>query len=369
MSISAQEFLRRYEAIREVMGKNSLDCLLIAGRSDYFSRGNVRYITNLGNGGHVIFPLEGAPVFFTGPAQTASPKLRGIGPVVDLLQFTPVADPLEGIKNELKRFDRGNSIGIVGMTEISVPVYSALEKIFHDRVVDATWIFAQLRPVKSAEEIDKIRRAAFIADEVCTMLLDMIRPGLSDYEIYGTVKKKIYEMGSEYSMELIDADGTNMNMWWSPCGDKLEDQGTLFLEITPSCEGYYAQLPVCLPVGKYSPSVRELVAVSEEATKAGVALLRPGTRVGDLYSVLVKTVEAHSFLSPLRPGHAIGLDVIDFWSITESNETVLKPGMTLAMHPPVMRKLGGESVGMGYTYLITETGAEKLSKIDLHTLG
>ena len=104
---------------------------------------------------------------------------------------------------------------------------------------------------------------------------------------------------------------------------------TLFLEITPSCEGYYAQL----------------------------------------YSAPVKTVQEYSSLSPLRPGHAIGLDVIDFRSVTESNETILKPGMTVAMHPAVLRELGGEGVGMGYTYLITETGAEKLSKFDLHKLG
>jgi hypothetical protein len=30
-----------------------------------------------------------------------------------------------------------------------------------------------------------------------------------------------------------------------------------------------------------------------------------------------------------------------------------------------MVKLGGDGIGMGYTYLITDTGAEKLSKIDL----
>jgi hypothetical protein len=31
----------------------------------------------------------------------------------------------------------------------------------------------------------------------------------------------------------------------------------------------------------------------------------------------------------------------------------------------VLTKIGGEGCGMGYTYVITETGAERLSKIDL----
>jgi len=39
--------------------------------------------------------------------------------------------------------------------------------------------------------------------------------------------------------------------------------------------------------------------------------------------------------------------------------------MVLAIHPSVMRKLGGDGCGMGYTYLITETGSERFSKIDL----
>ena len=67
----------------------------------------------------------------------------------------------------------------------------------------------------------------------------------------------------------------------------------------------------------------------------------------------------------IRFGHSIGLDVLDFWSITESNTITLKPGMMVAIHPSCMVKVGGDGVGMGYTYLITDAGAERLSKINL----
>jgi hypothetical protein len=33
-----------------------------------------------------------------------------------------------------------------------------------------------------------------------------------------------------------------------------------------------------------------------------------------------------------------------------------------------MTKPGGDACGMGYTYLITDTGAEKFSKVDLRDL-
>ena len=156
-----------------------------------------------------------------------------------------------------------------------------------------------------------------------------------------------------------------MNMAFFPTVDKLEENGTLFMEISPSYQGYYAQLPVTLPVGKYLPHVKQMVMAWAEADKAVQKILRPGTKVSDLYHTLINTVKAKGFQSPLRPGHSIGLDILDYWSITDTNDTVLKPGMALAIHPCVMVKPGGDGVGMGYTYLITETGFERFSKIDL----
>jgi Xaa-Pro aminopeptidase len=80
---------------------------------------------------------------------------------------------------------------------------------------------------------------------------------------------------------------------------------------------------------------------------------------------MINTVREQGFISPLRPGHAIGLDALDFWSITEDNHRTLTAGMVLAMHPSVFQEVGGDGCGMGYTYLITENGYERLSKIDL----
>ena len=233
MAISEKEFARRYKAIRMLMEEEGIDCLVVAGRSDYFGRGNIRYVTGLAFGGHAIFPLEGKPIYFLSTNQIASPKHRRAAPVDDLMVLKELLKPAEQIKEELLRFDGGRKIGIVGMNDIQVPVYLALKEFLGERLVDGTAIFARLRPVKSEEEIEKMRVAASIADRVCTMLRQTITPGLTDYEIYGSVKKAIYGMKADYSMELIDADGSRMNMAWGPSGDRLEEKGTLFLEYHP----------------------------------------------------------------------------------------------------------------------------------------
>jgi Xaa-Pro aminopeptidase len=365
MGISRQEFERRYIAIRESMRQEKLDCILVFGLADDFNRGNIRYITGHGRGGCCIFPMEGNPVFLTGPGQSSSPKIRKTVEAFELLDLRETTNSAEQVKKELSRFHQGNQIGIIGMECIPIPIYLAVTEEFQDKLVDATKIFERLRSIKSSEEIEKMRRSAAIADEVYAVLKKSICPGLSDHAIYGLVKKTVYEMGCEYSFDLIDAEGSRMNMTFCPTGEKLKADNTLFMEITPSYEGYYAQLPVTLPVGKPPPVIKKMVGVWEKANKAALPILRPGTKVSDVYHALVDTVRENGFISPLRPGHAIGLDALDFWSITESNTKTIEPGMTLAIHPSIMTAIGGDACGMGYTYLITERGADRFSKIDL----
>jgi Xaa-Pro dipeptidase len=365
MSISQQEYKRRYAAIREIMKRDGLDCLLVVGLSDDFNRGNIRYITGSGRGGCCIFPLEGDPVLLAAPGPSTSPKLRRTIGALDLLELRETPNSVEQAVKELSRFDNGNKIGIIGMGCISVQMYTAVKEEFKDRIEDKASLLEPLREVKSAEEIEKTRMAASIADEIYSRLRKMVRPGVREFEIYSIVKQTAYEMGCEYSFDLIDAAGTTMNFSFFPTIDTLEANGTLFMEITPSYEGYYAQLPVTLPVTAYPPHVRPMVSVWNKADKAAREILRPGTKVSDLFKVLVNTVKESGFISPHRPGHSIGLDALDFWSITEDNHKELKPGMVLAIHPSVMKEVGGDACGMGYTYIITDDGAEKLSKIDL----
>lgn len=365
MAISLKEYNRRYLGVREAMKKGGFDSLLIVGLADDFNRGNVRYLTGSGRGGTCVFPLEGLPVFFISATQSQSPKLPQIIEALPLLDMREIGNTAEQVVKELGRFDRGGKIGLVGINCIPVPVYLPVKEKFGVRLVEATEFLKPLREIKSPEEVEKLRAAAAVADRVYARLREIIQPGLSEFYIYGEVKKVIYEGGCEYSFDLLDADASRMNMAFFPTEDKLAVDGTLFMEISPAFQGYYAQLPVTLPVTKYLGHIRRMVAAWHEADEAVRPLLRPGTKASDIYQVLVNTIQKNGFVSPLRPGHSLGLDILDFWSFTESNKLILQPGMVVAVHPCAMIKMGGDGVGMGYTYLITEKGFEKFSRVDL----
>lgn len=365
MAISDNEYKRRYKAIRNLLAQEGLDCLLVVGTGDDFNRGNIRYLTGSGRGGCCVMGPEGSPAFLIGPNQSTNPKLPRTVEAFNLLDLKEATDQTETVLKELSHRHAGNRIGLVGLGCISVPLYLELKDRFGESLTDAAYIFEKLREIKSPEEIEKTREAAKVADVVYSLLRKTIRPGMGEFEIYALVKKTAYEMGCEYSFDLIDAAGSSMNMSFYPTSDRLEADGTLFMEITPAYQGYYAQLPVTLPVSTYRPRVRKMVEAWYASDVAARRVLHPGTRVSDLNAVLIETVRSHGFDSPYRPGHSIGLDALDFWSITADNHRLLQPGMVVAVHASVIGEFGGAGCGMGYTYLITENSAERLSKIDL----
>ena len=144
MAISLKERDRRYSVIRKMMRQDNIDCLLVAGRDGYMNRGNIRYITDYGivtGEQYCIFRPEDNPVF-----------LAGNGPVISRLHeaewpidFRVTSDPVAQAVKELSQLDNGNKIGIVGIQDISVPMYISIVKQFGDRLVDATGYFKGLR--------------------------------------------------------------------------------------------------------------------------------------------------------------------------------------------------------------------------------
>ena len=66
-----------------------------------------------------------------------------------------------------------------------------------------------------------------------------------------------------------------------------------------------------------------------------------------------------------RSGHGIGLDVIDFWAIAGHETLELKSGMTFVLHPGILLEPDGEGIAIGYTYLMTDEGIERLNHIEM----
>ena len=369
MTITAAEYQARHDRIRKEMRRQGLEILIVAGRDDIYSRGNLRYITDYAGAGYLMFPVEGKPVLFVHPVQAASPKPGQRGALLDFVSLQRYADgaygdPVLDVMQELRHRGITTGIGFVGTREIAAPVYQAVSEYATEPVRDATNILREARLIKTPEMIARMRDSARLADEAYGILTEIAKPGVSDYELYAAVKQHLFLNGSEYSLEVIDAAGAKMNFTWAPTGEVLQDGGTLFMEITPAVGGVYGQLPFCLPIGTPPEKLLDLRAAWLEGFTIGESMLKPGTKVSELSRAMKESINGRGYLTPFAQGHAIGLDVVDGWAIGDESNIALQTGMTLALHPAAVEELGGDAFTGGYTYLITDTGAERLSSLD-----
>ncbi len=357
MTLSLEERDRRYAAIRRAMADEGIGTLIVAGRDGYFARGNVRYVTSYGICAldqYCVFPLDGPPCLIIWRGHTPTVRRHcWIEEIYDTL------DARTTLLEQLRARDDGSLVGLVGLNDIPVPIYLALSELLGARLVDAGQLLRRLRAVKSDEEIRMIESAAHVGTSALLTIRDLVRPGVTDFEIYGELKRAIHAGGCEYSMEFVDAYRSEISVF-NPVGEELVAGGNFTVEITPAYEGYYAQLVSTLPVGEPTSRVDELNDVWREAMLAGRAAVRPGNRARDVYEAITSPILDAGFDMPSRCGHALGLDVNDGFGLVPDEGIELEPGMTLVIHPNLVDPATDEGVMYGSMHVVTETGMREL---------
>jgi Xaa-Pro aminopeptidase len=123
---------------------------------------------------------------------------------------------------------------------------------------------------------------------------------------------------------------------------------------------------VVTPLGEPTAKMKEFLEVGTVAQRMGVAALKPGNRACDVANVMKEYVEKAGFRYLYRGGHSMGHDLDEPPAIVPEDQTVLRPGMTIVVHPCVMDE-NGDGVFIGDTHLVTETGSEALNRTPLNT--
>ena len=124
-------------------------------------------------------------------------------------------------------------------------------------------------------------------------------------------------------------------------------------------------------VGKPTDHQLELFNVAREATYVGIRAAQPGATMREVCEAIFQYIQKSPFayLHPAHErvyGHSIGLNVHEAPSVGY-NDTVLQPGMTIAIEPEIF-EAGMGSMGVEENILITETGNEIMSDSDSHLM-
>ncbi|MBI4169290.1 MAG: type I methionyl aminopeptidase [Acidobacteria bacterium] len=112
-------------------------------------------------------------------------------------------------------------------------------------------------------------------------------------------------------------------------------------------DGYYGDAAVTVPVGRVSPEAQELMRVTRESLRRGIAAARAESRLSDVSAAIQGYVESRGY-SVVREfvGHGIGTSLHEDPQVPNygapGSGPVLKEGLTLAIEPMV--NAGGPAV-------------------------
>jgi methionyl aminopeptidase len=249
--------------------------------------------------------------------------------------------------------------------------------------------------LKEKEDVEAIRKAGRLALDTLQLVEEHIRPGMITDEINTLVHDFTIEHGA------IPAPLNYRGFPKSVCvsvnevichgipGDRVLKEGDIVnVDVTPILDGFYADTSKTYFVGKPGTDAHTLVKITSECLKAGMDMVHPGNRIGDIGWAIQEHAESNG-CSVVREfvGHGVGFDFHEAPQIPHYGQKgkgiVLVPGMVFTIEPMInLGKKGlhilsdnwtavtnDESLSAQFeqTILVTENGFESLTPYDLHT--
>lgn len=197
---------------------------------------------------------------------------------------------------------------------------------------------AALRRVKSADEIDRLRRAAKAADAAMLEITSESLSGRTEREVSARIAEMLVEHGHDTSDFGIVASGPNSASPHHEPGERTIEAGdAVVLDIGGTLEGYWSDTTRTAFVGDPPDEFTELYAVLREAQRAACEAVSPGAKCSEIDAVAREIISAAGYGDAFihRTGHGIGLELHEEPYLVASNPEPLEAGNVFSVEPGI----------------------------------
>ncbi|MDR2763634.1 MAG: Xaa-Pro peptidase family protein [Tannerella sp.] len=378
MSISEELPIRR-KRVQKAMSQMDADgCLLAMGVNLYYMTGRVF-------GGYYYLPVEGEPVFFVKRPNDFSDEQ-----VMFIRKPEEIADCFASQGWPLPRKL------LLETDEISYSECIRLQAAFGSPATgNATTLMRQVRMIKTPWEIEQFRFSAQQHARTYSEIPSCFRPGMTDLELQAAIE---YRMRLNGSLGILHAFGPNMNIFMgsiltgsnaetpspydfalggggqtSLCpiganGSVLKEGMAVMVDMVGNYTVYLTDMTRVFAVGKLPEPACRAHRVSRVIQEKIMQAARPGVSCAALYGIAMAEVEREAltdcFMGTRQQakfvGHGIGLQINEPPVLTPRSKEELQPNMMFALEPKFVIP-GVGAVGIENSFLVTETGLEKIT--------
>jgi Xaa-Pro aminopeptidase len=368
----------KLERVRALMAERDLDALVVRAPD------NVLYLTNFwGMKGYdaCVFPREGEPILVCLEASEddaiESAWTTDVRLVRGYAQDDPRPVPARTLDAALRASLEYGRIGI----ELSMGTQASDRMVGEPTTFTKGWFDAwpdaqdampvlnAARAIKTPQELERMR----LANEICAAAMEHVRgelrPGMKESEAAAIWLGYVHGAGTGWEGKVDLALGFSL-VWsgkgirtFTATGDRpvQADEPTLF-EIWVCADGYWCDHTKLLCPGELKQEYRELEEGLLAVYNSAIDYCEPGAELAGLDLLVRNGIEELGY--PGQPSHpvchGVGARAHEPPYAHQAGGGTIEQGMVLAIEPGCYWE-GGGGLRVEDNFLITETGAEKLS--------
>ena len=329
--------------------------LLVAGPPYVLGgQANVRYLTGLSSSNSaVLVEPDGTATLF------ADFRYAKRGREVSGVTFVETARSLLASIGEQLSGRR------IGFEEAHLPYagYRTLVEAGVD-VFPVGGLVESLRAVKDDREIEIMRRAGALSDQIFEALSRERFTGRTERDLVWWVDRSFRDAGADgVSFPTVVAAGETGTSPHADPGNGVIEEGVL-VTVDAGCivEGYCSDCTRTFAVGEISERLQEIYALCLVAQLAGLGAVGPGVHGRDADAAAREIIGAaglgESFGHGL--GHGVGIQIHEAPTLRPESTDVLEAGNVVSVEPGIYVP-GEGGVRIEDLVLVTEDGAERLT--------
>jgi len=225
------------------------------------------------------------------------------------------------------------------------------------KLVPAKDLVLGLRRTKDRAEVELIRRAQAVTDQVFRWVLANARPGRSERELAAEIECR-FKCHGESAFPAIVASGPNSALPHAePSDRKLRRGEAVTFDTGCRFKGYCSDMTRTVFLGRPNPDLKQVYCIVLEAQKRALAGIKAGASCAEVDGLARNYIKDQGYGQYFGHGlgHGVGLAVHEQPGLSYASKQKLAPGDVVTVEPGIyLPGLGG--VRIEDMVLVTKTG-------------
>ncbi|HAD82670.1 MAG: hypothetical protein A2509_11465 [Candidatus Edwardsbacteria bacterium RIFOXYD12_FULL_50_11] len=318
----------RIDSIKKALRLKKLDAMLFTNLL------NIRYLAGYsGSSGMLLVNSQGADFLTDFRYKEQSAK------EVKNARTTIIAGSLLEELIRLPAFVRSKKVGIEDQN-LSYAQFLQLQKLAPGKkFIAASGMAESLRQVKTSAEIQKIARAAQIADQAFAGIVKFIKPGLTEKAIASQLDHTLKLLGAANpSFDSIVGSGPNGALPHAQPSDRKVRKGDfIVLDFGAIYRGYHSDMTRTVCLGRPTEKHLKIYDIVTQAQSAGLKAVRAGARGREADAAARKIINDAGYGKYYGHGlgHGVGLEVHEAPGVGMKAENLLPENSIVTVEPGI----------------------------------